>query len=171
MACSWWRAFLVQNSTSSLTLLHLYTASHWFKSTSRHHAIFAIMRSDLFSWKFGRWSALSGIAPFSQVSIKHRATEFEKSLFNRESRMSSSILLCRERRFAKWMLGNGVLNPRWRSFMSAPVLCRILHPCQIMQCKCPAKHQNRRNPVKYRVVCTSECPAIRLWWNWLQGYD
>ncbi len=43
MACSWWRAFLVQNSTSSLRLLHLYTTSHWFKSTSRRHAIFPLI--------------------------------------------------------------------------------------------------------------------------------
>ncbi len=47
---------------------------------------------------------------FSQVSVKHRAAEFEK-LFVRESRRSSSVLLGREPRFARWMLGNGVLNP------------------------------------------------------------
>ncbi len=57
---------------------------------------------------------------FSQVSVKHRAAEFEKSLFVWESRRSSSVLLGRERRFARWMLGNGVLNPCWRSFTSAP---------------------------------------------------
>ncbi len=39
MACIWWRAFLDQNNTSSLTLLHLYTTSHWCKSTFRRHAI------------------------------------------------------------------------------------------------------------------------------------
>ncbi len=47
---------------------------------------------------------LSGIAPFSQVSVKHKAAEFEKSLFNWESRRSSSILLGIDWRFSRWML-------------------------------------------------------------------
>ncbi len=77
-------------------------------------------RSDLISWKIVRGNVLSGMVSFSQVSVKHREAEFENSLFVRESRRSSSILLGRERRFARWMLGNAVLNPRWRSFTSAP---------------------------------------------------
>ncbi len=75
-------------------------------------AVDSASRSDLISWKFGRWSSLSGIVSFSQVSVKHRAAEFEKSLLVWESRRSLSVLLGRERRFARWMLGNGVLNPR-----------------------------------------------------------
>ncbi len=78
------------------------------------------LRSALISWKLGRCSTLSGIASFSQDSVKHRAAEYEKSLFVRESRRRSSVLLGRERRFARQMLGNSVLNPRWRSFTSAP---------------------------------------------------
>ncbi len=39
--------FLDQNSTSSLTRLHLYTTSHWCKCTSRHHTISSlILRRD-----------------------------------------------------------------------------------------------------------------------------
>ncbi len=68
----------------------------------------------------GRLNALSGMASFSQVSVKHRAAKFEKSLFIRESRRRSSVLLGREWRFARWMLGSGVLNPRCLRFTSAP---------------------------------------------------
>ncbi len=38
--------------------------------------------------------------------MKHRAAEFEKSLFNQESRRRLTVLLGRERRLARWMLGN-----------------------------------------------------------------
>ncbi len=40
--------------------------------------------------------------------------EFEKSLFVWESRSSLSVLLGRERRFSRWMLGNGVVSPSAR---------------------------------------------------------
>ncbi len=158
------------SSTEKHIFFNTVTSVHRLSLMSRRHAIFPLIlcRDQICSAESSEDEArcleLRRLARFPSN------TE-QQSLRNWESRMSSSILLCRERRFAKWMLGNGVLNPRWWSFMSAPVLCRILHPCQIMQYKCPAKHQNRRNPVKFWVVCTSECPAIRLWWNWLQGYD
>ncbi len=42
----------------------------------------------LISWKFGRFNALSVMTSFSQVSSKHGAAEFEKSVFVRESRRS-----------------------------------------------------------------------------------
>ncbi len=74
-----WLAFLDLKSTSTLTQLHLNT-------TSQH----------------GRFNAL---ASFSQVSIKHRAAEFEKSLFVRESRRRSSVLLGRGWRFARMIFG------------------------------------------------------------------
>ncbi len=105
-----WRVFLDQNSKSYLALLHLYTTFHWCKSTSRRRGIFTVDSaswSDLISWKLVRCNAL---ASFSQVSVKHRAAEFEKSLFIWESRRSLSVLLGSERRFNWWMLGNGVLN-------------------------------------------------------------
>ncbi len=51
----------------------------------------------------------SEMASFSQVSVKHRAAEFEKSLFIRERRRSLSVSLGRERS-ARWILGNGIRN-------------------------------------------------------------
>ncbi len=60
---------------------------------------------------------MSSIALFRQVSVKHIAAEFEKSLLLQESRIYQSVLLDRD----------------------------------------------RRKPVKYRVVCTYECPAIHIW--------
>ncbi len=91
-----------------------------------------------------------GMAPFSQVSVKHRAAEFEKSLFNQESRRSLSILLGREQRFARWMLGNGVLNPRRQSFSSA---C----PESSEQHRCSADYNVQQNT---RIDKSPFCPNI-----------
>jgi len=104
--------------------------------------------SALISWKFGRCNTLSGIPSFSQVSVKHRAAELEISLLIQESRRSSPVLLGREWRFTRWVLGYGVLNARWRSF-------NMLHRLQ-----CPAKSLNNKNPVKDVVVCSAECSAV-----------
>ncbi len=76
--------------------------------------------SALTSWNPDRWSALSGIAPFSQVSVKQSTAEFKKSLFVRVRSCSSSDLFARERRFARWILGSGVLKPRCLDFTSKP---------------------------------------------------
>ncbi len=76
--------------------------------------------SALNSWNPDRWSALSGIAPFSQVSVKQSTAEFKKSLFVRVRSCSSSDLFARERRFARWILGSGVLKPRCLDFTSTP---------------------------------------------------
>ncbi len=57
---------------------------------------------------------MSGMASFSFLSETHKAAEFEKELeksfFIQESRRTLSVLLGREWRFARWMLGNAVLN-------------------------------------------------------------
>ncbi len=63
------------------------------------------MRSALNNWKPGRLSGLSGMASLSQVSVKHSAAEFEKSLLMRVRRSTSSVLLRRERRL---ILGTAV---------------------------------------------------------------
>ncbi len=101
--------------------------------------------------------------------MKHRAAEFEKSLFLQESRRCSSVLLGREQSFARWMLGNGILKPCWRSFTSAParfprlcVLKRLTPPTTVSSKKRP----NNQNPVKDFVVCTAECSAVHPWENW-----
>ncbi len=52
--------------------------------------------------------------------MKHRAAELEKSLL--EIRRSSSILLDREQRFARWKLGSAVWNPHCLNFTSAGLL-------------------------------------------------
>ncbi len=56
----------------------------------------------------------------SQVSVKHNAAEFEKSLFVLVRRSSSSVLLGRDRWFARWMLGSAVRKLRSRSLTSTP---------------------------------------------------
>ncbi len=99
------------------------------------------------------------MASSSQVSVKHRAADLEKSLFVQESRRSLSVLSGREQRFARWMLGNGVLNLRWRSFTSTParfpclrVLKLFTRAMALRKLQCPAKRPNNLNPVKYFVV-------------------
>ncbi len=93
----------------------------------------------------------------SFFSVKHKAAEFEKSLKNpsssRESRRTLSVLLGREWRFARWMLGNAVLNLFLRSSTGElarfPRLCVLkrpeLRPCQL---QCPTKRLNNQYPVK-----------------------
>ena len=63
---------------------------------------------------------LSAVDSPSQVSVKHRAADPEKSLFILFKSSSSSILLGRERTFARCNDGSGVRNPRSRSLTSAP---------------------------------------------------
>ncbi|CAB1420936.1 unnamed protein product [Pleuronectes platessa] len=63
---------------------------------------------------------LSGMHSPSQVSVKHRAEDQDKSLFIFFRSSSSSILLGRERTFARCNARSGVQNPRPRSLTSAP---------------------------------------------------
>ncbi len=123
-ACSYWRAFLDLNSTSS-TQLHQYTTSHWCKSTSRHRMI-SLLRSVLISRIFVRCNALSSNSARFPWNTEHQ--KLKKSLLVWESRRSLSVLLGRERRFARCMLGSGVLNPRWWSFTSAGSFPPSAHP-------------------------------------------
>ncbi len=73
------------------------------------------------NWTVAQWSKVlfSDESKFC-IYKKKKKKNFEKSLFNRESRRSLSVLLGRERRFVRWMLGNGALNPRRQSFTRAP---------------------------------------------------
>ncbi|CAB1436159.1 unnamed protein product [Pleuronectes platessa] len=63
---------------------------------------------------------LSGMHSPSQVSVKHRAEDPDKSLFIFFRSSSSSILLGRERTFGRYNAGSGVRNPRFRSLTSTP---------------------------------------------------
>ncbi len=126
-------------------------------------------RSDLISWKFGRWSALSGMVPFSHVYVKHRAAEFEKFLFNRESRRSLSVLLGREWRFARWMLGNGVL---WQSFTRAPARfsrLRVLNRLNSTAAP-PTKMSSKNVPPSVFCVC-STCICTCMGLCRMSGWD
>ncbi len=84
------------------------------------------MRYTLNSWKPSRWSALSGMALLSQVSVNYSAAEFEKSLMM-WARRSSSVLLRREWTFARWMLGIVVREPCLRNLTSASAYFPLLH--------------------------------------------
>ncbi len=59
--------------------------------------------------------------------MKHNAAEFEKSLFVQVRSSSSSVLLGRDRRFARLMLGSAVRKPRSRSLTSAPARFPLFH--------------------------------------------
>ncbi len=54
--------------------------------------------------------------------MKHNAEDFEKSLFVRVRKISLSVLLGRDRRFARWILGSTAQKPRLRSLTSKPAL-------------------------------------------------
>lgn len=47
---------------------------------------------------------LSGMASLGQVSVKHNAADFDRSLFVQVRRSSSSIFLERDRRPTRWIL-------------------------------------------------------------------
>ncbi|KAK5608434.1 hypothetical protein CRENBAI_025534 [Crenichthys baileyi] len=56
----------------------------------------------------------------SHVSVKQRTADLRRSEFLPVRRSSSSILLLRERTFARWIEGSGVRSPLLRSFTRAP---------------------------------------------------
>ncbi len=83
-ACSWWRAFLDQNSTSSLTQVHLYTTFHWIKSTSHRRTI-----SKLILCRVQIWSAGSS-SDGARCPVWYRSARFP---WNTEQQ-SLKILIC-----------------------------------------------------------------------------
>ncbi len=169
----WLAEFLDQNSTSSLTQLHLYTISHWCKSMSRRRVI-----SPLILCRGRIWSAIR----YGIVQPGFRETQSSrvwKSLFVRESRRSLSVLLRREWRFPRWMLGSGVLNPRWRSFTSAPahfpLLCVLKRlnsttaPPTTMSSKIKFKFKFKLSFIVKKAVeqsggAGSDAPVPSSWW-------
>ncbi len=125
-ACSWWRAFLDQNCTSSLTRFLC-----WFCVTIRSDQLKAWQMKRCLEWRSARfpWNT-------EQQSLRN-------PFFNQESRRSLSVLLGRERRFVRWILGDCVLNPRRRSFTRAPAhFCAswiVKTALQLRRIQCPAK--------------------------------
>ncbi|MEQ2280970.1 hypothetical protein AMECASPLE_025637 [Ameca splendens] len=109
-----------QDYMFSPALLCLCTNLRLYKSRFRLFPDSSALRSALNSWKSGNSSARSGMFSLSHVSVKQRIAYLRMSMFLPVRRSSSSILLLRERTFARWIKGSGVQSPLLRSFTSAP---------------------------------------------------
>ncbi len=104
---------------------------------------------------------LSGMALFSQVSVKQSAAEFKKSLFVRVRSCSSSDLFARERRFARWILSSAVEISR--AHQRTSLACVAWSACigtQHLWLKCSVKRLNVQTSAKGYLVCYFLCPRV-----------